>query len=354
MDDISGKIRITVEEVQDAKVDTPWPSPTTPSFNGAGAKQWGNIGQSGAIPANGGAAGGSVFLSSWIYLGLAGFCAAFLAWAICEPAFIDDGGSARSWGNTLLFPLLVILLSVSLGVTESMVERSSRKAILRGIAGILLGIALGFAFDSLANVFYRALLEWTNCDRDASLKHTLIRGLSWSLFGISGGLVYGIVGRSWKKCLFGVLGGIIGAGIGGIVFDPIAIITGGGAISRGVGMIVFGTATGMAVGFVESALKDRWLYVSGGPLAGKQFILYRDQTRLGNSQDNEIYLFKDPTIQPLHAIIEIQQSQAFLRTAPGAHVLINGVGVQQASLRSGDVIQIGRYSFQYQEKQRAA
>ena len=34
-------------------------------------------------------------------------------------------------------------------------------------------------------------------------------------------------------------------------------------------------ATGIGMGLVESALKDRWLYVVSGPLAGKQFILYK-------------------------------------------------------------------------------
>jgi pSer/pThr/pTyr-binding forkhead associated (FHA) protein len=40
-----------------------------------------------------------------------------------------------------------------------------------------------------------------------------------------------------------------------------------------------------------------------GPLAGKQFVLHRDSTVLGSSPRCEIYLFKDPAIEPRHAII---------------------------------------------------
>jgi hypothetical protein len=167
-------------------------------------------------------------------------------------------------------------------------------------------------------------------------------------FGASAGIVYGIAGQSPKKLLYGMIGGIIGAGIGGLLFDPISMVTGSAGPSRLIGMTIFGTSTGIAMGLVESALKDRWLYVSAGPLAGKQFILYKAVTRLGRDQGNEIYLFKDLTIQPQHATIEMRGAQTLL-TANGP-TYVGGQPVTQRILRGGDLIQIGRYSFQYQEK----
>jgi hypothetical protein len=89
--------------------------------------------------------------------------------------------------------------------------------------------------------------------------------------------VYGIIGRSGKKTAYGAIGGAIGAAIGGLIFDPISFATKGGAVSRAVGFALLGMATGIAMGLVESALKDRWLYVTAGPLSGKQFILYKPQ-----------------------------------------------------------------------------
>src|SRR6185437_10893964 len=76
--------------------------------------------------------------------------------------------------------------------------------------------------------------------------------------------------------------------VGGMVFDPIALATKAGAPSRAVGFALFGLATGVAMGIVESALKDRWLYVAAGPLAGKQFILYKPVTVIGSSQQSDI------------------------------------------------------------------
>jgi len=80
---------------------------------------------------------------------------------------------------------------------------------------------------------------------------------------------------SAKKAWYGILGGAIGAGLGGMLFDPIALATKGARSAGALGFGLLGMATGVAMGLVESALKDRWLYVTAGPLAGKQFILYK-------------------------------------------------------------------------------
>src|SRR5258707_15347169 len=109
----------------------------------------------------------------------------------------------------------------------------------------------------------------------------IARGIAWMVFGLAGGIVYGIAGMSPKKMLYGMLGGAIGAGLGGIVFNPIAMLTHGGAASRAVGFGLLGLATGVAVGLVESALKDRWLYVTAGPPTGKKIFFLKTRTRLG-------------------------------------------------------------------------
>ena len=73
-----------------------------------------------------------------------------------------------------------------------------------------------------------------------------------------------------------------------------------GASAAPLALRLLGLATGVAIGIVESALKDRWLYVASGPLAGKQFILYKPLTTIGSSQSCDIYLFKDTSILPQH------------------------------------------------------
>jgi len=147
-------------------------------------------------------------------------------------------------------------------------------------------------------------------------------------------------------------GSYIGAGLGGTVFDPITFLTsaGMGTVSRCVGFGLLGLATGVAIGIVESALKDRWLYVASGPLAGKQFILYKPITTIGSSQSSDIYLFKDTSILPQHGIIELRGAQTFIRS--DAPVFVSGAPARNRALQSGDLIQIGRYAFHFRERQR--
>ena len=349
MSDEPIRIKITSEEVERVVLPETLPQPYAPPQTGAGTKSYGRIASAPSVTA-GGATGGSLLMKAWCYLGLAGLVGAFIAWAMFEP-FLEDGrkGSA-AW--LFMFPVMVILMSFGFGIAESVVERSAKKAIQKGVLSIILGTVLGIIFYIVANVVYAVLLQGFGTTSPKEATSWVARGIAWAVFGVAGGIVYGVVDRSGKKCLYGVLGGAVGAGLGGFLFNPISLLTEGAAASRAVGMMILGAGTGIAIGLVESALKDRWLYVSGGPLAGKQFILYKPQTQIGSQQSSDIYLFKDPAILPAHALIELRGSQSILHSM--GQVFVSGQSAQpQHVLRSGDVIQIGRYTFSFLEKQRA-
>lgn len=361
MSDDQGKIRITWDDVNKTEVDPPTPvaipitRPVRPSNDGS----WGTISPQPNAAAAMATSGGSILLKGWFYLGAAGLVGAFLAWMFCEPSF--DDGDATTWGNIMLFPLMAILMCISLGTVESVVERSWHRAFLRGLASAGLGLVLGFVFNFLANFIFGlliALFMASGADADTLASNPIFwfgRAIAWAAFGMAGGLIFGIVSKSGKKTSYGMLGGVIGAAIGGLLFDPISLLTQGGEASRAIGMSILGASTGIAIGLVESALKNRWLYVSGGPLAGKQFVLYQDLVTIGRSQSNMIYLFKDPGVLEQHATIEHRAGKS-LMTAYGP-VVVSGQPLQsrmQKTLSNGDSIQIGRYTFTYAEKERAA
>ena len=344
------KITISWDEI-DQVAETP-PAPPPPSSPDP-ADSWGKIQSPSQSHAH--AEHGSLLMKAWFYLGLAGLIGAFLAWAFCEPSF-EDGGP-RGWADLWMFPLMVILMSVGFGTAESAVERSWKRAFLRGLASVGLGLVLGFIFDILANVLYgmmiNILVEF-GANAETLYKNPAfwaVRGTAWAVFGIVGGLIFGIVSKSGKKISYGMLGGAIGAGIGGLFFDPISLLAGGAEASRAIGMSILGASTGIAMGLVESALKDRWLYVASGPLAGKQFILYHDQTTIGKQQSCSIYLFKDPSILDQHAVIQHRGARTFI-TAYG-EVVVSGQRLRvntERVLANGETVQIGQYIFQYSEK----
>lgn len=347
------RIRISLDDLESvAPEKTAAPAVQTASAS-SGARSYGNISANDDTFAPLEERKGSFLLKGWFYLGVAGLLGALAGWGICEPFFID--GQGHRWGNTWIIPAIMTLLCVGLAVAESIVERSAKKAAIRLLLALPLGVILGFFFEFFANIVYHIGLA-IGSNLGARDFHNPIwwiaRGIGWVVFGIAGGLVYGIVGQSAKKAKYGILGGMLGAGIGGLVFDPIAIGMNNAWLSRGVGFGLFGLATGVAMGVVESALKDRWLYVSAGPLAGKQFILYKQLTRIGSSQSCDVYLFKDPSIEPEHAVLETRGSRLQLRTR--APVYVNGVPTQTRVLQDGDFIQLGRYGFRYKEKVPAA
>lgn len=345
-------IKITAEDLAGVAVPQ---SPVLPASASApsGAKVYGSINEAAEqLVVTAGADRGSILLQGWFYLGMAGLLGALAGWAICEPGFVDGG--RHRWGNFFLLPVLITSMCIAFGVSESTVERSARKALLRGALALPLGIILGFIFDFMAEALYAVLMGI--CYEAGAQTHRnpavwVARGLAWIVFGAAGGVVYGIVGQSTKKGKYGVLGGALGAGLGGFVFDPIAMATHAGSVSRGFGFALFGMATGIGMGVVESALKDRWFYVVSGPLAGKQFILYKTETTVGSRQESDIYLFKDPNILPRHAVIQVTGARVMLQAL--GPVLWGGQQVTDRVLQDGDLLQIGRYAFRYKEKHRS-
>jgi Inner membrane component of T3SS, cytoplasmic domain len=346
----SEAIKVTAEDLDSIVI--PESAISSPVPLSSGAKVYGTINQTAeqfiSIPAE----RGSILLQGWFYLGLAGMLGALAGWAIAEPGFVD--GPAHRWGNVLIIPLIITLMCIGFGVSESTVERSLRKALLRGALALPLGILMGFIFDMMAETIYGILLRL--CYEAGAQTHRnpavwIARGIAWMVFGAAGGVVYGIVGQSTKKGTYGVLGGAIGAGLGGVLFDPIIMATHVPSVSRAVGFALVGLATGVGMGVVESALKDRWLYVVAGPLAGKQFILYKSETSIGSRQEADIYLFKDQNILPRHAVINIAGARVTLQaTGP---VLWAGQPVHSRVLQDGDLLQLGRYAFRYKEKHRS-
>jgi hypothetical protein len=342
-------IKITLDDLAKVQVDEARSGPILPAV--AGTRSYGSITDAAEHAPVTAEERGSILLQGWFYLGVSGLFGALAGWAIAEPGFVD--GEHERWGNLWLVPIILTLMCLGFGIAESIVERSAKKAFLRGVLALPLGIVLGFVFYFLGNLIFATLLRIIFDLGAGSYKNPafwVVRGIAWAAFGAAGGFVYGIIGQSSKKGTYGVIGGMIGACLGGMIFDPISLLTHGGGASRAVGFALVGLSTGVGMGLVESALKDRWLYVMAGPLAGKQFILYKARTTIGSRQDCDIYLFKDSHILPDHACLELSGARVQIRaTGP---VYLAGSAIQSRVLQDNDLLQVGRYSFRYKEKHR--
>lgn len=312
----------------------------------------------------------SLIHKSWFYLMLAGALGAFIAWAVLEPYF-DDSWTAEPSTAVAILMLLSVggLTGLMIGCMEGILARNFLRALKAGGLGFLVGFGGGFISLVLAGLLLAVIrpLGVAIVGRAAAadpvshpsgfLLLVIVRSLIWTAVCMPVGLGPGIALKAKKLIMNGFLGGLIGGAIGGFLFDPINYIASGGTlmyageISRAIGFSVVGGCTGLMIGLVEMISKEAWLVMTEGPLKGKQFVIYKDPTVIGSSPRSEIYLFKDPAIEPAHAVIHtIRDGYEIEDKDTPDGTWINGQRTKRKRLISGDLIRIGKTQFTYSER----
>lgn len=265
----------------------------------------------------------------------------------------------------LLFPLVAGLIGLFVGAADGMVCRLPRRALLCGLVGLIVGFVGGFICSLVANIVYAPLTELAakqGGDSESALSTLGFviqvggRSFAWCLAGMAMGLGQGIALRSKRLLLYGLLGGIVGGLLGGLLFDPIDLILLGpdkpsAHWSRLVGFVVIGLSVGGMIGLVELLARDAWLRMTQGPLAGKEFLIFKDVMNVGASPRSDIYLFNDPLVAGQHAILRAQGEECEVETCQSSHpVLLNNRPITRARLRHGDNVTIGRTAFVFQQR----
>jgi MFS family permease len=266
-----------------------------------------------------------VLYSSYFYLSLASGLGAFVGWMIFEP-FISDVDHGGNLIALLLFPTVAGFVGLFLGAAEGIMCRNAPRAMLSAAVGLGVGFAGGLIVIIPAGIIFVIMMKisaefWANPQRGQ-----MPTGIALLIF---------------------MLGAVLGGLLGGLVFDPISIAfppTDGEAwLSRAIGLTIIGLMVGLFVGIVEQWTKSAWLLMRAGPLAGKQFVIFRNPTVLGSSPKAEVYLFKDEAIEPRHALIHDRGGRfeiEDMKTADGTYV--NGIPIQRQILKAGDQIVLGK------------
>jgi hypothetical protein len=301
-----------------------------------------------------------ILYSSYFYLSLASGLGAFIAWACLEP-FFEEGvahDGAIHIVNLLMFPTVAGFIGLFLGAAEGIMCRNLQRAAICAAVGLGIGFGGGLVSIFLAGIIFVvmtsvAMAFWKDPQPGkmptgfALLILMMGRAAAWAIASIPAGVGQGIALREKKVFLNGLLGGVLGGLLGGLLFDPISLAfagPGGNAgVSRAVGFTTIGLMVGLFVGIVEQWTKTAWLLMKAGPLAGKQFILFRNPTVLGSSPKADVYLFKDEAIEPRHAQIHDRGGRfeiEDLDSADGTYV--NGIPVQRRMLQDGDQIVLGK------------
>jgi hypothetical protein len=302
-----------------------------------------------------------ILYSSYFYLSLACGLGGLVGWMILEP-FIDDREVAHGRGlqiAILLFPAVMGSVGLFLGAAEGIMCRNPQRAAICAAVGLGIGFGAGLIFMIAAETIFGIFLTiavtsfWKNPQPHqrptgvALLFIMMGRGTAWAVAAIPAGIGQGIALRDKKVLLNGLIGGVLGGLLGGLAFDPIDYaftgLDGEAWLSRGIGCLIIGMMVGLFVGIVEQWTKTAWLLMKAGPLAGKQFVIFRNPTVLGSSPKADVYLFKDEAIEPRHALIHDRGGRfeiEDLNTADGTYV--NGIPVKKQILKAADQIVMGK------------
>ncbi len=316
--------------------------------------------------------------SSIFYTAVAGALGAFIGWAIIEPGFSDsiaDKGDRSFFagiGGLLVWPIVAGISGFCIGAVEGLVSRNWSRAFISALIGV--GVAFGGALiiNFLSGALYVGVLALVeafgepkprgaqgyytpdDCNAIGYMLWTVGRALAWSPMGVLVGLGAAIHMRSKKLAFNGIIGGLLGAFLGGLLFNPLASMFSGGEawVSRAFGFSAIGLGAGVMIGLVENLAKSAWLHVQAGALSGKQFVIYKNPTVLGSSPKCEVFLFKDEEIEPKHVAIHQYGNRYEIEDLDSpAGTFVNGRKVTRQPLKNGDRIYLGETVLDFSERE---
>lgn len=241
-------------------------------------------------------------------------------------------------GTGLWSAAIALFIGLFLGIGEGVYYGSTEKAVKYALIGAGVSLIIGFVSGYFAQWMYAELLG----DDPSDFMAALLRGLGWAVMGLGIGISVGLIKPEKKRILFCTLGGLVGAFIGGFLFNYVGDIIPNEFAARGIAIVIMGSLIGVGVGLLEQFAKAAWLKVIRGEFEGKEYLVFAGTTSIGNNSKNTIVLFKDKLVGPHHCDIKLEGSK-YVLTDCGTPMgtIVNGQKTTRHILRQGDAIAIG-------------
>ncbi|NFI04079.1 FHA domain-containing protein [Clostridium botulinum] len=265
---------------------------------------------------------------------------------ISESHFYTITGSAILLKSSLFSSIIGGTIGAAMGIGEGIYYGSKKRAIKYGFIGLIIALFISFCGGFLAQSAYSSLLNDTT-EYTSQVYLGFVRAIGWTVMGAGVGIAIGLIKPEKIRIINCVLGGIIGGFIGGFLFNFIAQsisidITDKGTVARAIGIIIMGTLIGLGIGLLEQFAKTAWLKVIRGEFEGKEYLVFKGITSIGNSGKNTIVLFKDKLVAPNHCYI-VQEGNRYVLVDKGSPsgTFVNGVRITRHTLKQGDAISVG-------------
>lgn len=241
-------------------------------------------------------------------------------------------------GTALWSAVIALFVGLFLGIGEGVYYGSKEKAVKYALIGAGVSLVIGFISGYLAQWMYSEILT----DDPEEFAAAFVRGLGWAIMGLGIGTSVGLIKPEKKRMLFCALGGLVGAFVGGFLFNYICDIIPDDMVARGAAIVIMGILIGIGVGLLEQFAKAAWLKVIRGEFEGKEYLVFAGTTSIGNNGKNTIVLFKDKLVGPHHCDIKLEGSK-YVLTDCGTPMgtIVNGQKTTRHVLKQGDAIAIG-------------
>lgn len=306
---------------------------------------------------------------------LIGAITGLLVWLVFEP--MAPGASGGSNWAAWEFKFVLALgaaVGCAVGALNGYIQ-GSRLHLLRNAGfGLLfgaIGAPLGYQIGgSLVQTLFPGGIFVDPTISIAS--KTIARVVALTPIGLFLGAAIGASSLNVRRLIQGTIGGLIGAAIGGLVFDTVGAITspmnlaiqgvkGGqvaetGSMSRALYAVIMAGLIALFIGIVDLLARSAWVRLVLGRNEGKEWVIDAPQNFIGRSENAAIPLFGDVNVAPMHACIIRQGPGQYLLADGGSPVgtYLNGQKISQAPLTHGAQINIGSFTLQFLMKHGAA
>ena len=250
----------------------------------------------------------------------------------------DAVAAVTRTGTALWAAVIALFVGLFLGIGEGVYYGSKGKAVKYALIGAGVSLVIGFISGYLAQWMYAEMLA----DDPEEFTAAFVRGLGWAIMGLGIGASVGLIKPEKKRMLFCSLGGLVGAFVGGFLFNYVCDVIPNDVVARGAAIIIMGILIGVGVGLLEQFAKAAWLKVIRGEFEGKEYLVFAGTTSIGNNGKNTIVLFKDKLVGPHHCDIKLEGSKyVLIDCGTPMGTIVNGQKTARHVLRQGDAIAIG-------------
>ena len=200
--------------------------------------------------------------------------------------------------------------------------------------GILLFVGVAFLSGGLGQLLYSMVGS--------------TRAIPWALMGAGIGASIGLLRKDPLQTQRGAIGGAGGGALGGLLVDgflQISYTDATFALASQLGFVITGAMIALMMRVVQEALGEAWLLgISSGPYEGKKYPLNTRRITVGQSELNDIGLYRETSLPPQLGAFELQNQQWQWHGMP---IHLNGQFQDQAVLRNGDTLQLGSTQFRF-------